>query len=73
MTRAPLPPAQRLVLDVILAHIRQHERAPSLREIARAVGLSVHGIEKSLKALRRDGRITWTPGVSKSIRIVGRR
>ena len=60
----------------MLAHIthysRQHDRAPSYREIGEAVGLSSSStVWAHLRILQREGKIIRDPACPRSIRVVG--
>lgn len=59
------------VLDTIIAYQRQHERPPTVREIAQALDMaSTGGIHRWLEILRSQGKIEWEPGKSRTIRVI---
>ena len=69
-----MPPKGERRRNRIVAYIRQFTAdsgyPPTYREIAHGVGVaSVGALSTSLAILRREGRITHTPNVSRSIRI----
>lgn len=64
---------RKTLLVAIRSFIQQHGYSPSVRDLAKMVGLnSVGSVQPHLEQLRRDGKITWSPGIGRSIRIVGR-
>jgi SOS-response transcriptional repressor LexA len=68
----PLSERQRECLTVIVDHFQTYMRAPSLREIAVAMGIkSTNGVSDHLKCLLRKGYILWDESVSRGIRPVG--
>ncbi|MEO5621808.1 MAG: transcriptional repressor LexA [Dokdonella sp.] len=53
---------QQRVLDCITRHLQQHERAPTLREISEALGLSSHSSAQDyVEALVRKGALERSP------------
>lgn len=71
----PLTSRQSAVLTCLRTHIAAHGYAPTVAEIAAALGLaSPFGVSKHLAALQRKGVITLAPGKARGIRLVdGRR
>lgn len=52
----PLPPRQQQALDAIRAHIQAHGFPPTVRELARAIGVSAPAtVAQHLDALERKG------------------
>jgi len=61
---------QARILQVIKDHIEISGMSPTLREIARTVGLSsISTVSGHLDRLERDGYITRSYGLSRSIKI----
>lgn len=68
---APLTPRQAEVLAFIVAFVTEHGYAPSLREIAAAIGTrSTNGITDHLNALERKGRISRDDVKSRALRVL---
>lgn len=61
---------QQAVLDWIAEYLATNTFAPTLREVASAMGCGVNGVAGHLAALKAKGRLTWTPRQARSIRIV---
>lgn len=56
------------ILSFVRAYRRENSRSPSYQEICRAVGLtSKDHVARDLRRLKRQGALTYTPGVSRSI------
>ncbi len=54
---------QRQVLNLIIRYRRQYGRSPSLREIARALGLKSHTtVYRHLQRIQKKGYLEWTGG-----------
>ena len=54
---------QRQVLDFIVRYRRQYGRSPSLREIARALGLRSHStVYRHLQRIQKKGYLEWQGG-----------
>lgn len=70
-TAATLTARQHEVLEWIRSHIEGHSYSPTVREAADAFGCTPNGIVCHLRALRAKGRITWSAGQTRSIRITG--
>lgn len=59
---------QREILELFAAFIREHRRAPTIRELLAADGrptASTNGMMELLVALQREGMLDRTPGVSR--------
>lgn len=69
--RPPLTARQTEVLTWITGYIDSHEYPPTLREIARHYGWTTGGAKCHLDAIRRKGRIDWTDGCSRTLRVIG--
>jgi SOS-response transcriptional repressor LexA len=65
-----LSPRQRLVLEVIGDYWTTYGHAPSVRDVARLVGLVPSATAYQLGQLEAAGRITRTPRISRSMRVV---
>ena len=61
---------QRLVLETISDYWTTYGYAPSVRDIARLVGLVPSAAAYQLGQLEAAGRITRTPRISRSMRVV---
>lgn len=69
--RPPLPPGQQRVYDTLLRLYRETGRIPSSREIMRVLDIkSTNAIRDHLLALERKGYITYTPKVSRGVKIL---
>lgn len=64
-----MTPAQKSVLDFIRSFIKKHEYSPTLQEIAKHRGVSVHAVYQNVDQLIQRGFITKTTGRNRSIRI----
>ncbi len=52
---------QRQILEIIRAHRRRYGRSPSLREIARALGLKSHTtVYRHLQRIQKKGYLEWS-------------
>ena len=60
---------QRACYDLIAAFHREHGYAPTVLELAQAMGCSRSNVRQHLAALRRKGYVTWDTGVGRSLRI----
>jgi DNA-binding MarR family transcriptional regulator len=65
-----VPPTetQTRVLRIIAARIRKG-RLPSLREVAKAFGSSLHNIEDHMMRLERKGMVSWEGGKARTIQL----
>ena len=54
-------------LRVIEHYAQQTGHAPSVRDIAVILGLSVSRTHTVLYGLREQGRVSWTPGMSRTL------
>ena len=59
----------RVVLEQIPQIMREQGYSPSVRDIGQALGLSPTGVWHHLKRLSAAGLVTWTPGLSRTIRL----
>ena len=60
------------ILTYITAHRDEHGYAPTVREIAEAVGLrSTSTVQAHIDRMERDGVIFRTRGISRTVRVVG--
>lgn len=57
---------QQEVLDFIQAHLAKHGMAPSVREIAEALGKSPQAIQQHIESLRTKGRLQHQPSKSRT-------
>lgn len=66
-----LTEAQQELYDWLVDYIRQHQHAPSIRQMMRAMNLrSPAPIQSRLEHLRSKGYIDWTDGQARTIRIL---
>lgn len=66
----PLTRRQHEILDLIRSSIEETGMPPTRAELATALGVaSVNAVEDHLKALKRKGAITLTPGAARGIRL----
>jgi SOS-response transcriptional repressor LexA len=61
---------QQQAADWIAAHWAEHCYAPTVREVAAGLGITVNGAAGHLAALRAKGLVVWQPKQSRSIQIV---
>lgn len=67
----PLTEAQQELYDWLVDYINQHQHAPSIRQMMRAMNLnSPAPVQSRLDHLRRKGYITWTDGEARTYRIL---
>lgn len=64
-------PSQLRILHLVRKHVARHGRAPSLRELAQAAGITFAGARKHLLRLAEQGLIEMSPRTARGIRIVG--
>jgi DNA-binding IclR family transcriptional regulator len=59
-------------MESILKYLsnRTEQYAPTVREIASAIGMSVEPTHHMLTVLRDRGYITWEPKITRTIRLV---
>lgn len=57
------------ILDTIGALTAKHGHAPTVRELARDLGLSVAGAHHRLVDLRAAGRVTWLERSPRTLRV----
>ncbi len=68
----PVTPAERRVLNFIVDYTTEHGYAPTFRDICDGLGYSsTNAAVCFLRQLERRGVLTWTPGLARTIRIVG--
>jgi repressor LexA len=68
----PLTARQSEVLELIRRHVREHGYQPSLREMAKELGMaSPTGALSHLKALERKGFVRLVPSASRSVELIG--
>ena len=68
-----LTPRQQQVLEIVAAQFKDHGRAPTVREIASAMGVKAVGpIQDHLKALVQKGYLERDPGLSRGLRLTER-
>lgn len=65
----PLTPRQTEILAFLRRHIDQAGMAPSLQEIADAMGIALNAAAKHMKALEAAGAIERRPGLARGIRL----
>ena len=67
-----LTPRQAAILAYIRSHIVEHQRPPTLREIAKSFWFSSpNGVICHLRALEKKGMIRRDPKLSNAIQLVG--
>ncbi len=67
----PLTEAQQELYDWLVDYIHQHQHAPSIRQMMRAMNLrSPAPVQSRLEHLRSKGYIDWTDGQARTIRIL---
>ena len=58
------------IVDYIALHIKAHGQSPTVSEIAKGVGAKSQGTVKfHLDTLRSQGKVTWTHGKARTIRL----
>ncbi|MEX0716602.1 MAG: transcriptional repressor LexA [Planctomycetaceae bacterium] len=62
--------AQRRTLEAIRVHIDRHGSSPTLKELAKVLGLAMTPVNESVRQLIRKGYVTRTPNVPRSLAIV---
>ncbi len=67
----PDTPNPKIIYDFIGAYWKEHGYAPSTKEIANHVHLTVGGMRLYLVELRSWGAIDWKPHSERTIRITG--
>ncbi|WP_130865334.1 transcriptional repressor LexA [Acidipropionibacterium timonense] len=68
-----LTPRQRRVYEIIVESVDEHGYPPSVREIARRVGLSsTSSVQHQLRVLERQGFVRRDPNRPRALEIVGR-
>lgn len=62
---------QRQIMDAIDEFLRTHQYAPSLRDVARAVGMTPNGaIKWQLDRMKKAGYIDWVPNEARTLHVV---
>lgn len=64
-----LPPRQKEALDAIVCFLSWYGYAPTVRDLARIMKISVHAADQHLRALARKGVIKRSPGIARGITI----
>ena len=64
-----LTPRQTAVLAFVRDYVAEMGYAPSVRDVARWLGCSVHCAQEHLSALVSHGAIDRTPGIARAIRV----
>jgi len=67
--KSPWTENRKKVATFLQSYFREHERSPSLDEIAVATGLWKRSVEIVLKGLEKIGFLEITPGISRGIRL----
>lgn len=68
-----LTPRQRQVLEAVASHFKDHGRAPTVRELAAALGVKAVGtVQDHLKALVEKGYLERDPRLSRGLRLTER-
>lgn len=67
-----LSPRQREALDFLTGYIRAWKEAPSIREMAAALGISPNAVNDLVKHLEAKGYIRRMPGTIRGLRLVRR-
>lgn len=71
MTAEPSPAAV-AVCDFVRSYVKAHKYPPTAREIQQGLSIaSLATVHRRLRALQRAGILDWTPGVARTIRVVG--
>jgi len=63
---------QRQVLNTIIDLIDLHGYPPTVRDLTKALHITIFAVADHLKALERKGAIERIPGKARAIRVVGR-
>jgi SOS-response transcriptional repressor LexA len=69
MEQSPLPSQQKAVYDFIKRYHTEQEIAPSIRDIANSLQVSVTTARIYVGILKNKGYVTNTPGIRRSLRI----
>lgn len=56
------------ILKFVRGYQKKNGFAPSIQQIADAVGIGKTGVRFHLDALREDGKVSWVPGIYRSLR-----
>jgi len=54
--------------EIVRQYIEEHEYSPSVRDVAKQLGVTVNGATRHLDVLEEKGVIRRTSGVARSIR-----
>jgi repressor LexA len=70
--RPPLTPRKHDVRTWIAGFIDTHGYSPTVREIQHAYGwASPNSVMCHLRAMRKNGYVTWQDGCSRTLRVIG--
>jgi DNA-binding MarR family transcriptional regulator len=64
-------PSQKLVLDHLKNFIKVHQYAPTLKETAKDLRMSIKTVRIQREKLKEMGLITITPGSQRGVRLGG--
>ena len=64
-----LPPRQREVLRFVREYWAEKGYGPSIRDVARWLGVNVHAAVSHRDALGRKGLMTWDANIARSLRL----
>lgn len=71
MKKHELTPPQKKVLQYVMDHIALHQRPPTAKEVAKAMGwASVNSARSTLTLLAREKYISLSPGVSRGSKVL---
>ena len=63
---------QQQVLSMIARHQSLHGYPPTVRELAAALGIrSISGVGEHLRRMAAKRLLTWEPGKSRTLRVIG--
>lgn len=71
-TKTDAPDTDAQVVAAITDYIDSHGYSPSMRDVAKAIGLSIGPTKKRLDLMRDRGLITFESGMARTIRVVQR-
>lgn len=58
------------ILSFICSYIEKYGYSPSMRDVSKAIGLSISPTKYRLDRLRESGAITFEDGMARTIRVV---
>jgi SOS-response transcriptional repressor LexA len=70
MEQNPLPEQQKAVYDFIKRYHAEQDIAPSIRDVADSLGISVAAVRTYIEILKAKGYVANTEGVRRSLRII---